>query len=128
MAIISITWHTAGDDRVCKICRAIDGYTWIFDTSKGDVLTDALFHPVYGIVWSLEQGSNAHAHGYLSGQTNNCRCGIETNIDAEDILAKCTYLVETVKDAVNDVSDTKTGSYQTTTFEDIGVNPADYGF
>jgi len=128
MPIITITWHAVEDARTCKICKAIDGYTWIFDTSKGDVLTDALFHPTYGIVWSLDQGSNAHAHGYLSGQTNNCRCQIEEHINMEDVDAKCVYLTELLKDLLSTVSDTEGGDHRTTTFEDIGVDPSKYGF
>jgi hypothetical protein len=120
MAVLTITWHIC-DNNACKICKELNGYTWVFDTSKGDVMTDALWHPQFGIVWSLSEGSNAHARGYLGGRTNNCRCHIESEINAEDILAKCTYLVEMIKDAAGtEVSDTRTGSYRTTTLEDIG--------
>lgn len=127
MAIITITWHAVKDEHTCKICKKIDGYPWIIDTTK-DVLTDALFHPAYGIVWSLSQGSNAHAHGYLSGQTNNCRCQIEAHVSLEDVLAKCTYMVEILKSEIDNAPDYQTGSHRSTTFEDIGINPADYGF
>lgn len=128
MAIITITWHAIEDNRTCKICQAIDGYTWVFDTSKGDVMTDALWHPQYGIVWSLSQGSNAHAHGYLSGQTNNCRCTIEEHVNAEDVLAKCVFLKETIEGTVKEVDDTESGGVRSTTFEDIGIDPSKYGF
>jgi hypothetical protein len=128
MAIITLTWQTTVDDRTCKICKALNGYTWVFDTSRGDVMIDALFHPSMGIVWSLEQGSNAHAHGYLSGQTNNCRCRMHHTIDAEDVLAKSVYLAEIIKDIANDQTDTSLGSRRTTTFEDIGIDPSKYGF
>ena len=108
---ITITWHALPD--ACKICAALNGYTWIFEVGT-DVLTDALIHPVYGIVWSLEQGSNAHAHGYLSGQTNSCRCTIEPHINLEDILAKCTFLKETIQTITNETE-------PSTTLEDIGI-------
>jgi hypothetical protein len=122
MPTVSITWHAMAD--ACPICKDLNGYTWVFQVGK-DVMTDALFHPQYGIVWSLEQGSNAHAHGYLSGQTNNCRCHIEPHIECEDVLAKCVYLREAIMDMASETSDTKSGSYQTTTFEDIGATPPD---
>lgn len=128
MAIITIIWHTHMDDRACKTCVALNGYIWTFDTSKGDILTDALFHPLMGIVWSMSEGSNAHARGYLSGQTNNCRCYITTDINAEDILAKAIFLSEVIKDLVNNVHDTESGSSRSTSFEDIGVDPSKYGF
>jgi hypothetical protein len=126
MPIIIITWHTAHDDRVCKICNAIDGYNWIFVVGK-DVMTDALIHPMYGIVWSMSQGSNAHARGYGSGQLNNCRCQISYQLFVEDILAKCVFLREVVQETANSFDYIKGGSRKTT-FEDIGVDPGKYGF
>jgi hypothetical protein len=126
MPSISITWHTVGDDRVCPICRAIDGYTWVFTAGK-DIMTDALYHPIYGIVWSMEQGSNAHAHGYLSGRQNNCRCRIEPRLNLEDILAKCIFLKETLQKDV-EAFDYIKGSSRRTTFEDLGIDPSKYDF
>jgi hypothetical protein len=101
MAVVTITWHSHRDDRTCPVCMELDGYQWVFDSGK-DVLTDALFHPKFGIVWSLSQGSNAHARGYLSGNHYNCRCGITHDIDAEDIRAKCVFVAEWIKDAVGE--------------------------
>ena len=126
MPTIFITWHAIGDAKTCKICKDINGYTWIFETGK-TILTDALFHPIYGIVWSLSEGSNAHARGYLSGHTYNCRCRITYKITAEDTLAKSVYLAEIIKDLANDVSDTKKGNYRTTRPEDIGIDLSKYG-
>jgi len=93
MSKLMITWHASMDDRTCPICRKLNGYTWVFETGK-DVLTDALWHPEMGIVWSLAQGSNAHARGYLSGHRYKCRCRITHEFDLEDVLAKCVYLKE----------------------------------
>jgi hypothetical protein len=78
------------DNKVCPICKELDGYTWTFEAGK-DVMTDGLFHPKYGFVWSLSQGSNAH--GYHN-RGNNCRCSWTSDIDMEDILAKCVFLRE----------------------------------
>ena len=128
MAIYAIMWHTHLDDRACKICVALDGYIWVFDTSKGDILTDALMHPVHGIVWSLTEGSNAHSRGYGSSHINNCRCFITTTITAEDILAKCTYLADIIKTTADEIDDTKGGDSRRTTFEDIGIDPSKYDF
>lgn len=80
------------DERTCPICLRLDGYTWVFTVGQ-DHLTDALFHPELGEVWSLSMGSNAHGHHF---QRHNCRCQIEFIIDMEDILAKCVYLREVV--------------------------------
>jgi hypothetical protein len=117
-----LTWHAVEDAKTCPICQAVDGYTWKFEMGK-DILIDALFHPVYGIIWSLSQGSNAHAHGYGQGQRNNCRCQIEPDIDYSDWVDKCDYLVA----LAHDVPDTKGGSYRTTTAEDIGIDLSKYG-
>jgi hypothetical protein len=88
-------------------------------------MTDALMHPVYGIVWSLSQGSNAHARGYGSGQRNNCRCQISYELMLEDVLAKCVFLKEIIQQA--ETFDYIKGSSRKTTFEDIGIDPGKYG-
>lgn len=121
------TWHTIGDDHVCPICRALNNYTWVFVTGK-DVMTDALWHPIYGIVWSLAEGSNAHSRGYLSGHDNNCRCEIETQYYLEDVLAKSIFLKEMVDAIDAEIKDTQSGGRRRTTFEDIGIDPSKYGF
>ena len=134
MAILTLTWHASMDEKTCPICRALNNHRFTFDTTKGPHLTDALFHPVYGIVWSMAQGSNAHdmtfGGHYGSGNTNNCRCTVTPNINAEDFLAKCVYLAELLKDALEETNleaDTKKGSYRTTRPEDIGIDLSKYG-
>jgi hypothetical protein len=100
MASISITWHIL-DDAACPICKELNGYTWTFEAGK-DVMMDGLFHPKYGFVWSLSEGSNAH--GYHN-KGNNCRCHLSHGINAEDILAKCVYIQEMVKPALEVASE-----------------------
>lgn len=131
-AIITLKWDSHDDERTCKICRGLDNYQWVFIVGK-DVMTDALWHPVHGIVWSLAEGSNAHSRGYLSGHNNNCRCEMEESLDLEDILAKCVFLKETIEsfDQLPDVqtgSRTSRGSSRSTTFDDIGIDASKYGF
>lgn len=130
MPTIKLTWRTHKDERTCPICSAIDGYEWVFDVSSNTELPEILFHPEFGIVWSLTLGSNAHSHyGYLSGGPNNCRCVMEEDVDLEDVLAKCVFLAEELKDILSnkEVSDTKRGSYRTTRPEDIGIDLSKYG-
>jgi hypothetical protein len=86
------------DERTCPICKALNGFQWIFETGK-DMLTDSLWHPVFGQVWSLSQGSNAHGHHF---QRHNCRCYITHQFDLEDVLAKCVYLREVVQRATSE--------------------------
>jgi hypothetical protein len=127
----TITWHTNVDDRTCPICRALNGFTWVFQAGK-DVMTDALFHPVYGVVWSMSQGSNAHDHtfggAYGSGNENNCRCFLDGyTLNLEDVLMKCYFLKETLTVTANNVDDTKGGAYRRTRPEDIGIDLSKYG-
>jgi hypothetical protein len=96
MATLSITWHSVGDNHVCPICKELNGYTWVFETGK-DVLTDSLWHPVHGQVWSLSEGSNAHGHHF---QPYGCRCSISHQFDLSDIEAKCRLLAEQIQAAV----------------------------
>jgi hypothetical protein len=85
---ITITWHAIMDNNTCPICVVLNGYTWVFEAGA-DVLTDGLWHPQFGMVWSLALGSAAHGH-----QRYNCRCHITPEIDVEDVLAKCVFLRE----------------------------------
>ena len=92
MPSVTIKWHIK-DNKACPICKELEGHEWVFVAGK-DVMTDALWHPKYGIVWSLADGSNAHG-GYH--KVRNCRCRITHEIDMEDVLAKCVYLREIVQ-------------------------------
>jgi hypothetical protein len=73
------------DAKVCPICRALEGYTWFFNT--GDhALNGRLDHPLYGVVWTTELGSQAHGH------RGHCRCHLDYEIDVKDILQKITQI------------------------------------
>lgn len=86
-------WQALHDGHIiCPVCLVLDGYTWVYEAGK-DVMTDALWHPVYGVVWSLSDGSSAH--GYH--RVYNCRCDLLEAFDLEDILAKCVFLRELVQ-------------------------------
>jgi hypothetical protein len=97
MPSVSVTWHTQHDDRVCPICQAIDGYTWVF--TEG--VPDSLIHPTYGEVWNIYIGSLAHEHqlhkGSKYGLISNCRCTLEPKFDLKDLLEKTRVLHATVK-------------------------------
>lgn len=127
---IKLKWRVR-DGNACPICKAIDGYEWEFNAGIDSEVPEILFHPEFGIVWSLSLGSNAHSqHGYLSGGPNNCRCTMEENFDLEDVLAKSVFIVEELKSMVENIAephDMKRGSYRRTTPADIGVDLSKYG-
>lgn len=83
MAKLILTWRTAHDERVCPICQALEGYTWIFDTSQGDHLGNELVHPQFSVVWNLSSGSRAHGHVRF-----NCRCTIIPSFDMSDLRSR----------------------------------------
>jgi uncharacterized protein with gpF-like domain len=102
----SITWHTQHDDRVCPICKAIDGYVWTFE----GLVPNSLTHPVYGEVWNTSIGSLAHSHGTKS----NCRCHIIPQFDLKDLADKIRELREKIEakcdgmeTEISEVDDTK---------------------
>ncbi len=97
MAKLTLTWHTAGDDRVCPVCQALDGYTWIFDTSTGPHMTEDLSHPSFGKVWNVNNGSSAHTHA-----PSSCRCHIEHEFDLSDLVQKAQKLYDAVEMAMNE--------------------------
>lgn len=96
MASLSITWHAVEDARTCPICKALDGYTWIFEAGKEE-LGDTLFHPQFGVVWNLMLGSRAHGH-----ERFNCRCHTTHEFDLSDTRAKVQQLAETVKTSITE--------------------------
>jgi len=94
VAWISVTWHIfADDDKLCPVCRSLEGYTWSFEVSKGE-LTDSLIHPQYGVVWNLQEGSQAHGH------RGNCRCHLTYEINITDLLARVLELRKTLLEMV----------------------------
>lgn len=99
MPTVSITWHAHNDARTCPICRAIDGYTWIFK----DAVPDSLMHPTYGEVWNTQMGSLAHEHqlhkGSKYGLLSNCRCNVEPKFDLKDVLDKTQNLLKEIENA-----------------------------
>jgi len=84
--VIAITWNAVMDARTCPICRALNGYTWVFNVTS-QPLPDELVHPTYGVVWNKSRGSQAHGH-----ERFNCRCGIKPTIDFSDIYGKVEAL------------------------------------
>jgi len=97
MPTVKITWHTQQDDRVCPICKAIDGYTWIFDKE----VPDSLVHPAFGEIWNITTGSLAHEHqqhkGSKYGLISKCRCHITPQFELKDLLEKVKKLRDEVK-------------------------------
>jgi len=92
MASLSITWHIK-DAGACPICKALNGYTWVFEAGK-DELGGELVHPQFGVVWNLALGSRAHGH-----ERFNCRCHITHKFDLSDVRAKIGKIAEMVKAA-----------------------------
>jgi len=93
MPTLTITWHAVMDDRTCSTCKALNGYTWIFEAGK-DMFDGNLRHYLGWVVWDVYRGSQAHGH-----ERFNCRCTISYEIDLEDVLAKCVYLREVAQAA-----------------------------
>ena len=126
MPTVSLTWHTQHDDRVCPICKDIEGYTWVFI----DKVPDSLVHPVHGEIWNVVTGSLAHEQpqfGKKSGLLSSCRCNLTSEIDLKDILAKVKTLVANIN-GESEIYDTQSGGKRTTSFEDLGIDPSKYGF
>jgi len=93
MPTLRLTWHAIHDERTCPICRAIDGYTWIY-TLGADQLNDEIVHPEFGVVWSVQSGSMAHGH------RGNCRCHITYDLDLKDLLDRVMKLHDLVLEMI----------------------------
>lgn len=119
MPSVSITWHTSLDNRVCPVCKALEGYTWTFENQVPNSLT----HPQFGEVWNTTIGSAAHEKG-MHGQ---CRCHIEPKFDLTDLVERVKKLRDEIKKEYSEIDDTKSGSYRKTTAEDLGIDLSKYG-
>lgn len=134
MPSVSATWKAKNDARTCPICKAMNGYTWVFK----DVVPDSLVHPSFGEVWNTSIGSLAHEHqqtilsGHKISRTmkygllSNCRCHVEPHFDLKDLLVLIKKLRDEIKGEV-EAPDYQTGSHRTTTADDIGVDLTKYG-
>jgi len=80
------------DDRVCPVCQALEGYTWIFEVGTNQ-LDGRLDHPTYGTVWDIANGSQAHGH------EGNCRCNISYIVEIHDLLNR----VKTIRDKLLEI-------------------------
>ena len=93
MAFISVTWQSMHDAKVCPVCRDIDGYTWTFEVGKGE-LTGQLIHPKHGVVWTIDQGSQAHGH------KGNCRCMLTHELNIQDLIEKTNQILTMIREMV----------------------------
>ena len=65
---------------VCKLCKALEGYTKTFETGK-DKFPEVLTHPDYGVVWNVKLDAQTHIH-----LNDKCRCTLKTEFDISDII------------------------------------------
>lgn len=84
MPLMSLTWHTRDDERVCPICMPLDGHTWVFDTEK-EPFPDVLIDPRTNlVVWDcVRDDRRPHGHGRF-----NCRCWLTESWDFVDIESR----------------------------------------
>ena len=88
MPTVTVVWRSVHDNRRCKICENLEGYTWqiIGGNFKG-----FLEHPQYGIVSTAEHGSMVqHSYGV-------CRCHLEYSIDWADTIRLLTRIRDNIK-------------------------------
>jgi len=87
------------DDRVCPICKDLEGYTWIFVVGKDNLRGGFLEHPVHGIVWTVAEGSAAHGH------KGDCRCHITYIVDIQDIVTRVNAVRDDIRISVEGIKE-----------------------
>jgi len=95
MPTLTIHWVTAGDDKVCLICKELELSPWIF--GPGHDLGHELIRAPWGVVWDVARGSTAHEHG----AHGKCRCHIEAEWNLQDV----NILLRTVRDSLRNALD-----------------------
>jgi hypothetical protein len=86
--LLTIKWETMHDNKVCKICQALEGYVWTLEVGK-DPFPQTLTHPIIGPVWNVAAGSGVHGDDPLS-----CRCRLIPQYDLSDLVAKLSRIAE----------------------------------
>ena len=92
MASVTLIWRTMHDERVCKICQALDGYRWTFEVGKDEMTGSLIANGM--IVWSLGLGSRAHGH------KGNCRCRLDYEYELKDLIDAATQLRDALRERV----------------------------
>ncbi len=87
MVSLLVKWQTMHDLRVCPICRALEesGYTWVLQGGETE-----LYHPTFGLVWTLDSGSDAHGN-----HAGSCRCNLTFDFDYSDLVPVVQRLYDT---------------------------------
>jgi len=75
MPQIIVTWHTRRDDKVCPICQALEGQTFILEGQEPQLIYNGV------VVWTISQGSDAHGN-----HSNSCRCTLDFDFNFDDLL------------------------------------------
>ena len=83
---VTLTWETMQDDRVCPVCKALEGHQWMFQVGEGQLPTELTYGSI--TAWNISSGSQAHGH------KGNCRCSLKADLDLKDILLKLTAFYE----------------------------------
>jgi hypothetical protein len=83
------------DNNACPICKAINGYTWLF---TGDPMPNQLVHPVYGIVWDTTRGSAAHDH-----KPGACRCHLDVKLEYTEWIQKTIQYCNNIEKEINQI-------------------------
>lgn len=131
MVTVTVKWVTSKDDKVCPICRAIDGYVWTFENE----IPESLIHPDFGEVWNEQMGSLAHEHqvhkGSKYGLFSSCRCKTENKLvslkDLADLVRQVKNDLKSELGIETAATDTISGNYRRTRPEDIGIDLSQYG-
>ena len=93
MTSVTLTWQTMKDDRVCPVCRDLDGYQGILTVGQNE-FPNALTHPLHGLVWTVGLGSQAHGH------RGNCRCHVKSEFEFADLLERVSRITESLERAI----------------------------
>ena len=86
MPSVILTWETMQDDRVCPVCRSLEGYQWILQVGEGQLPNELTYGSI--TAWNISSGSQAHGH------KGNCRCSLKVDLDLKDILEQLTAFYE----------------------------------
>ena len=97
MAILTLTWNTHRDDRVCPICLPLDGHLWAFDTDR-DAFPEVL--EAGGIVVWDTAVDQPRSHGH---HAFNCRCWLTSTWDFSQDTEKLLEIKMLLQSRLNEL-------------------------
>ena len=82
MAVMTVTWVTKDDLRVCPVCKPLHNNIWAYDTER-DAFPQQIYSPVVKKpVWDANRDISIAHVGFTDAE---CRCKLKVDFEIQNI-------------------------------------------